>query len=139
MKNSFYFFDFFILALVGFILDIKTNNCIKEKKYKSNFIYINLYFHHLLNMFLNFGWISDNPIVLKTYLILPMIVLLHWKTNKGKCAVTQQANEICGNSENEYMHDFLYLLGIKESKYYNLIQNSLLFGGMLIAVRKLLK
>lgn len=132
-------YEFLILALIAFILDIKTNDCIKEKRYKSAMIYINLYFHHLLNMFLNFGWISDNPMVLKIYLIMPIIILLHWKTNDGKCAVTQHANEICGNPENEYMHDFLYLLGIKESKYYDLVQNTILFGGMSIAVRKLLK
>lgn len=132
-------YDFLILAIIAFILDIKTNDCIKEKRFKSPLIFINLYLHHLINIFLNFGWISDDPMILKIYLVLPFIVLLHWKTNKGKCAVTQHANEICGNLENEYMHDFLYILGIKQSKYYDIIQNTILFGGMLIAVRKLLK
>lgn len=89
-------------------------------------------------MFINFGWISDNPVILKIYLVTPLIVLLHWKTNSGKCAITQHANDICGNDENEYMHDFLYLLGIKDSKYYNIVQNIILLGGMTIAVRKLI-
>jgi hypothetical protein len=139
MENNIFILEFIILGLVSFILDIKTNDCIIYKKYNTPLIYFNLYFHHIINIFLNFGWISDNPIVLKIYLVTPIIVLLHWKTNEGKCALTQHVNKICRNPDDEYLHDFLYLMGIKDSKYYTLIQSLILFGGMLIAVRKLLK
>jgi len=132
-------YEFLILGSISFILDIKSNDCIKKSKYKTSLIYLNLYFHHLLNVFLNYGWISDDPVVLKIYLVLPLFVLLHWKTNNEKCAVTQHANYICGNPDEEYLHDILYLLGIKNLEYYNVIQGIILLGGMLIAVRKLLK
>lgn len=125
------------LALAAFLLDIRTNDCIKNKTYKSPSIFGVLFVHHLLNTFANFGWLLDNPLLLKLYIIAPVITLIHWSTNKNQCVVSQWANELCGEPENAYFRDLFYMIGLKDMKYYSQFHYSYLVLSIILAIYKL--
>jgi hypothetical protein len=132
MKNILY--DLIIfggLSLIAFIIDINNNICIKNK-YNHISIYIWLYLHHLLNIFANFGFISQNKTVLLFYLFTPIIATIHWMSNNNKCILTQIVNNIC-NDNNEF-RDFWELLGIKKLTNYKYYHYTFIFFGWCIGL-----
>jgi hypothetical protein len=96
-------------SLISFYFD--RNRC-----QKGNAI---LYFHHFINIFANFGWLSNDRIILITYLLAPIIVLIHWNTNNNKCILTQMHNEICHQHEDKAFDDIFNLLQIKKHNWWN--------------------
>jgi hypothetical protein len=53
------FFDWII-----FMIDINTNPCIINEYYKSDNIYVLLYLHHFLSLFVKFGFLVQSRLLL---------------------------------------------------------------------------
>lgn len=108
-----------------YIIDFMTNPCIqKNNNYNfvdQWFIYIYLYMHHLLASILYFGFLFRSKEYLMMYLILLLVTMIHWQTNNERCVLTEVLNYICKNDREQSFRDIFYWLGIKESKYGNMI------------------
>lgn len=126
-----------VLSFASFLLDVQTNPCIQDKKYTSVNVFAILFVHHVLNVFVNFGWLLNDVNLLKLYVMTPVIVALHWATNDNKCIVTQWVNRMCGNPDTEYLHDLLYMVGFKDLKYYDPLHYSYLAIGVGLSIYKL--
>ena len=92
--------------------------------------------HHIINVFAQFGWLSNNKYVLYFYLIVPVIVLLHWKTNDNKCIMTEYVNDQCNIEKGTYFRDFLFLTGVKKLKNYDMGHKVYLIVAWFIALVK---
>ncbi len=132
------FTPFIFLGIIFYYVDIQTapvgyyDSCIKENTVKAE-----LLAHHILNMYAQFGFLSNNKYFLYGYIVTPLLVLLHWQTNQNKCILTEDINKKCNIPDNEPFRDIWYLLGLKNIKHYNLIHKSYLIFGWLIALKKL--
>lgn len=133
---------FFILILISIVLDLrdkKTRECFasisKEKRVKLISI---LLFHHIINIFANFGWLFNHPIILSLYVISPIFMLAYWKLNDNKCDVTLWANKICQWEGDTYFNDLYNILGWKQHEIFFKVYHKILLGiGMCIAIYKL--
>ena len=92
--------------------------------------------HHIINIFAQFGWLSNNKYILYAYLPSPLIVILHWQTNNNKCIMTEYVNDQCNIEKGTYFRDLWFLLGIKKLKNYETIHRTYLIIGWLIALIK---
>ena len=92
--------------------------------------------HHIINVFAQFGWMSNNKYILYLYLTTPLIVLLHWKTNNNKCALTEYVNNQCNIKSGEYFRDMWFLIGVKKLKNYDSIQKGYLIVAWIITLVK---
>ena len=45
--------------------------------------------HYLLVIFILSGWLFSANIILTSHVILIPIIILHWKTNRGRCILTE--------------------------------------------------
>jgi len=137
-KDKFILFIFYA-SLFFFVLDIFTNPCfIKnffEMEDKSNLKKISLleflFLHHVLAVYLYFGWLAPTKGYLEIYVILVLVVVFHWMTNNQKCILTQIINWYCVYDDGEYFHDIFWFLGVKEqNNWFNwmFIYLVLLFG-----------
>ena len=77
-----------------------------------------LYLHHLLNIFANFGWLSNTKSILIVYLIAPVVCLLHWYTNNNLCYFTQKYNDVCNLSKDATFNDFFNIIGLKKYQWW---------------------
>ena len=107
-----------ILSLLSYIYDINIDN---HYKYCNNNFSINilLFIHHILSVYIHFGWINNNNPTI--YLLLLVFTMIHWFTNNFKCKYTQYVNEKCNIDINYPLRDIIYFSGLKNSKYYKLI------------------
>ncbi len=126
----------FLLAFVSFLWDITHNICF-QKESKSIFLYLFLYFHHLLALFLYFGWLSANKNILIFYCFTVFLIFLHWMTNDQKCVLTQIVNYFCGADDREGFHDIFYFIQIKQKDWFNIFIYSYLIFGFMISVYKI--
>ena len=105
---------FILLTLVAFIMDYFTNECVF-----SYYMIMVLFLHHIINIFVYFGWIFNDKHVLFAHVIFPLLVLLHWRTNDNKCYLTQIINKHCCYDDNYLFRDFTYMLGLKTKTWFN--------------------
>ena len=80
---------------------------------------IELFIHHLSNVFLHFGWLSSDPVILKLYLIAPVVTMAHWIANNNRCMVTEQYNIACNLPKETPFNDLINLVGLKKYKCWN--------------------
>ena len=92
--------------------------------------------HHIINVFAQFGWLSNNKYMLYAYLPAPLIVIAHWKTNDNKCIMTEYVNDQCNIKKGVYFRDLWFLSGIKKLKNYETIHRVYLIIGWIIAFIK---
>lgn len=120
-----------IVAAIFFKLD--HNGCNTE------YSDIVLYLHHFVNIFANFGWLSNNRYVLYIYLASPLIVALHWFTNDNKCVLTQLHNRLCHQHEDKMFDDIFNIIALKKYNWWNRWGHYLYLGiAMSIALYKIL-
>jgi hypothetical protein len=95
----------FILFIILSLIDILTRyrNCVS---YTPSII-PEILLHRLLNVFMYFGWIFDNKVVLIFYVISLLLLIIHWISNNWKCVLTKYENAVCGFDEDE-RYDYLY-------------------------------
>ena len=133
---------FIALGCLSYLVDIST----ADGKYKTC---MNLQaqgmhlLHHIIYMFVTFGFLATDKTVLKLWLVVVAVHLLHWQTNGDKCAVTQWYNKQCNYSGG--IRDMFSVMGWQEISN-KLIPDGkrmgqkLVFGlGILFAGYKLLK
>ena len=126
-----------IVGIIFYTIDILTMkghymNC--RKTVKTNSV---LLIHHVINIFAQFGWISNNKYILYAYLFAPLIVLMHWKTNDNKCVLTQYVNGNCNIDQKVYFRDIWWFLGFKKLKNYDVIHKTYLITVWFVALIKL--
>ena len=139
---------FLYIALFSFIIDVSMNNknyknCIaasanadNAKTVPTHFVYVVLFFHHFIWLFALFGWLSNNKNILKVYLIVVFIYLLHWKKNNNKCFVTEWIRENCNLDKKYGLQAITNSFGLSVGGREN--QKKLLFAYFMIALFKLL-
>jgi hypothetical protein len=130
------FYIFICIVIFSYVTDIATSDGIYKKCIHSHVFHTDLFFHHLVNIFSQFGWLSSNIYVLYFYLTVPLIVLIHWKTNENRCIWTQRTNKMCDIPEG-YFRDWMGLIGIKKQTWYDTFHISLLVVGWCIALWKI--
>ena len=108
MKIEYEILFFLILSTLSYIFD-------NQKCNNGNII---LWSHHSLNIFANFGWLSNNKYILLIYLFAPIITIIHWLTNNNKCFLTEMHNSICKN-DNKMFNDLFNIIGLKKLEWWN--------------------
>jgi hypothetical protein len=102
-----------VLFIVQFSIDLSTNECILRLKGKDLEKGLsNLFLHHLISIFANFGWLYKNKKILLLNIILILSIFIGWFINKG-CFITQNFNVLCDYKHYEMFHDFFYYLNLK--------------------------
>lgn len=133
-----YFFELlFGLAFISFLYDIQTNTCFQEGQTKNLGLYLFLYFHHVLALFLYIGWLSNSVNVLLFYCFFLVLIVLHWITNDQKCVLTQIVNYYCGFPDEEGFHDIFYFVGMKQKTWFNTFIYSYLFFVFVLSIYKI--
>lgn len=129
-----------LLGFLSYLADISTapKNYYKKCINKVNFN-VKLLFHHIIIMFIFFGWLSTNKYLLVLYAFIPFILIIHWKINNNRCVMTEDINSMCGLDKDEYVRDFLYLIGFKKSKYYDPFYKTFLLFTFVYVIYKLYK
>jgi uncharacterized protein (UPF0333 family) len=128
---------FIIISIFFYIIDVVTmKGHYMECKNRLTTHYV-LFLHHIVNVFAQFGWLSNNKYILYTYLLTPIIVMLHWKTNNNECIITEYVNDQCNIKKSTYFRDLWYLLGIKKLKNYDTIHKIYLCVVWVIAFIKI--
>jgi hypothetical protein len=130
-------FTIIILSIISYIADVKTGKDIYQNCIGDNSIKLELLIHHFINVFAQFGWLIDNKYILYCYIVLPVILMIHWKSNNDKCAVSQDINRKCNIPNNPPLRDLWYFIGLKDVKYYSYIQKTYLLSVWLYAIYKL--
>ncbi|MBJ99440.1 MAG: hypothetical protein CMB48_00240 [Euryarchaeota archaeon] len=57
--------------------------------------------HILLILYMTFGWITNNLFILYSIVIMAPLFHIHWKTNNGKCELTNIEKRLRNNEEKE--------------------------------------
>jgi hypothetical protein len=117
ISDSKFFSLLFLIAFVSYIYDFETNVCFVKTKQMG--LHLFLYFHHVVALFLYFGWLSSSKTILILYAFTIFIIILHWFTNDQKCIITQIVNYYCGLPDAEGFHDIFYFLGMKQQDWFN--------------------
>ena len=104
--------------MIMFFTDIFTTKrkCVQSNPTK---IVPVLFLHHIIGTFLHFGWIFNNPYILKIYIIFMLGVLIHWFTNDMNCILVQLENNICEVPTNKKLNSIYQI--IKNDKLANYI------------------
>jgi hypothetical protein len=118
-------YDFYLLMILtglliySFYIDVtgKYKKCIQ--KYYS--IIPIILFHRILTIFMFTGWLFKNPVVLVLYLIVGVLLMLHWYTNDNKCFITQIENRLCEFPPNTPYNPIYYYLSNLEPALIDLI------------------
>jgi len=91
--------------------------------------------HRFFYIFMYFGWIFNNKIILIFYILTLIFINVYWYLNQNICDITQIENDIC---EYEKYKNFDYLYMLFEPKTADIIMKSLLSLFFLISVVKIL-
>lgn len=111
-----------LLSLIFSSIDLSffTNKCIENLKQPSKIrTTAFIMFHHLLATIANFAWLSTSKIILVIFILLSLIIFIHWLINKNKCTVTEKINKVCGFPNDRLFPDFFYIIGFKKFKIWN--------------------
>ena len=107
-----------IVAILCYIVDVTTyKNRYKKSKNKIN-THMVILIHHIIVVFSQFGWLSNDKRVLSIYLCAPLLIMFHWKTNSNKCLMTEYVNKQCELPEGTYFNNIWVLMGVKNTHNY---------------------
>ena len=103
-----------IVAILCYIVDVTTyKNRYKKSKNKIN-THMVILIHHIIVVFSQFGWLSNDKRVLSIYLCAPLLIMFHWKTNSNKCLMTEYVNKQCELPEGTYFNNIWFLLEVEK-------------------------
>lgn len=94
-----------------------------------------LLIHRFVYIFMYFGWIFNNKIILISYILSLISIHLYWYFNNNICDVTSIENDLCEYEEYKYF-DYLYIFF--DVKTADIILKSLLVIFISISVIKIL-
>jgi len=126
-----------------YLLDLSTapkgyyQHCIQSVQFHAE-----LCFHHIVSVFIQFGWLSNDPLVLKVYLGTVAVVLMMWNMNDGDgqgthCYLTQRINEQCHLPVTQNLREWTYLLGLKKYRWFYYFQQVYMVWGIWDVCKKL--
>lgn len=115
------------IAIVVFIIDAISNKCIQSHPEVIPVILL----HHFIYIFALLGWILDDLFGLLVYIAVPIVIGLHWATNKNHCMVDEVTSGVC-EEETRFRH-LGYMLGLP-----NIVYNSVVTIGEIIAMIKVI-
>jgi hypothetical protein len=92
--------------------------------------------HHFLNIFAQFAWISNDKTILYIYAFTPILVILHWLTNKGHCAVSELVNKYCKIDGYEF-RELFNVTEIDKYKHFSTIRYIYILFAWIIAIQKI--
>lgn len=121
MKLLYEIFFLVLVSTIFFLIDIfiYSRDCLDRYPNERTKVYSILWIHHLVAIFIIFGWLSTSRVVLYTYILLLIVVFLHWNLNNGRCIITQIVNRMCGYDEMAQFNDFFQLIGVKKYKIWD--------------------
>lgn len=120
------------------MLSKKTSQCYTTSPNRTKIISL-LILHHIINVFVNFGWLFYSPILLVLYIISIPVMYIHWYLNNNTCKVTTDMNKMCGWDEHTYFNDIFNILGFKKYENWDKIYHNVFIGlGISIAIYKLI-
>jgi len=129
---------FILLGILSYLIDIYSSPLAYYSKCINNLQFrLKLLLHHIIVMFIFFGWLSNNKYILILYSLIPPILLIHWKLNNNRCIMTQTVNNMCNLDKDEYIRDFLYLIGLKKTSYYDPLYKGFLVFSFFFVLYKL--
>ena len=67
-----------------------------------------LFIHRLMFVFLYFGWLFDDKLILGLYLLFMISLQVHWLFNDNQCIITQIERSICDLPKNSYS-DYVFV------------------------------
>jgi len=105
-----------LLGLISYIYDISIDNYYNICK-NNLYIHFLLLIHHIISVYIHFGWININLSNKKLYLLLLLLTIIHWKTNNNKCIFTQYINNKCNVDVNYPFRNIIYFIGLKNNKF----------------------
>jgi len=116
-------YEFSIILIASLLItaidfNITTGECIRKLREKRGKIIRLIFFHQVISFFASFGWIANSKIILVLFVALNIIILIHWITNRNRCFVTQQLNNICG-IDDRWFPDLFYFVGFKKFSIWN--------------------
>jgi hypothetical protein len=132
-------FLFLLCINIGFdMMSKKTYQCYSKSPQRVKIISL-LLAHHIVNVFVNFGWLFYSPILLILYIISIPVMYIHWYLNNNTCKITTDMNKMCGWGEDTYFNDIFNILGFKKYKNWDKIYHNVFIGlGISIAIYKLM-
>ena len=99
MNDIYNIFIFIGIFLFEFIVDIfytaETIKCIRSKKSLDDKIELLgiIYIHHIISVFIIFGWILTNKKALMLYIFMTIAAIVSWSFNNGLCYITVIENK----------------------------------------------
>ena len=124
-------------GLFFYLLDIATSFGIYKLCIDNILFHLLSLIHHIYNVFLQFGWLSNDFIILHIYLVINILTILHWITNNDLCISTVGVNSLCGFPQDKYFRDIWHFTGIKKFKYYIFTRYIYIFITSMIAIYKI--
>ena len=114
------------IGLVFYIIDTSTGNadqlylhCKDDKMFQTV-----LFCHHVINVYILFGWTSNDKTFLTIYVIFIICILGQWYLNKNKCFVTEYLSSKC-KDKNYVFRNLVFYTGYKQESntffYYSYI------------------
>jgi hypothetical protein len=124
------------LMILSIVLDLN-NNTTKKCVDKNKRIFPLLIFHHILSVFVYFGWILNDKRILQIYLFVPPLIAMHWLMNEN-CILTEYTNETCNWKKTKYLNDLIEQIKFKKEAFLDTIKYHyiLIFLGYCIALYK---
>jgi len=128
----------FILSLISYVSDICKNSQTLYKNCKNKLVFHSvLLFHHFIWTFALFGFLSDNNQLLRIYVVVLIVYLIHWRLNNNQCFITQWVRKECGLDDShtlQYFADTLFNNKVLQSRS---SQKVFLFTSLIVTGLKL--
>jgi hypothetical protein len=130
---------FIYLGIAMYIIDIVTSNSLYYTCINRIDFHIVSIIHHIYNIFLLTGWLSNDINILSIYVVVNLLNAYHWLTNRDLCGLTEYTNKMCNIKHDEYFRDILYILGIKKIDNYVTYRYIYVILSTIIAIYKIRK
>ena len=125
------------VSIIAYSLDISSSpkgyykSC--EKNIKIQLLQLG---HHFLNIFAQFAWLSNDKSLLYIYAFTPLLVLLHWITNRGNCIVSTTVNKFCKIDGYEF-RELFHVVEFDKYKHFSTIRYIYVLMAWMISIYKI--
>ena len=128
----------FILSFLSYVSDICKNGKTLYAKCENKLVFnVVLLFHHFIWTFALLGFLSNNNQLLRIYVVVLIIYLIHWKANNNQCFITQWVRKTCQLDDShtlQYISETLFNNKVLQSRN---SQKIFLFIALIVAVLKI--
>ena len=111
---------FLLVGTVSFLFDFCSLKHVYIHCKQNIFTVFTLFVHHLIAVFMYFGWMSKTKQMLKLHILAFFIVFCVQNINLGTCPLTVYVNQKCNLPTHHYMRDVLYFTNFKHFHLYTM-------------------